>query len=72
MTNANYYIDNHQGDWRRATRPRQCDGRNILGPGQDCARVIAIGEDYLRTGIYDSDGMAIILCEKCAKQGVGA
>jgi hypothetical protein len=71
MTNADYYIDNHQGDWRLAGKPRLCDGRTILGPGHDCDRVINIGENYLRTGIYDEDGLSIILCEECAKQGVG-
>jgi len=62
MTNEEYYLDNHQADWRRAGVPIECCGWAIDPLGQHCKRTIQPGEDYLRTNIG-----AIVLCRDCAQ-----
>jgi hypothetical protein len=74
MTNSEYFTTHHFGLWR--VRPekwgsRKCDGSNILL--NDCNHIIAVGESYFITGIFDFKNEAqiheaIILCERCAKE----
>jgi hypothetical protein len=66
MTNEEYYIDVHQGDWRRAGVPIECCGWAIDPLGQHCTRTIQPGEDYLITNIYNEG--QIVLCRDCARK----
>lgn len=67
MTNEEYYLTRHQGDWRRARTERQCCGWAV-NPQYPCDKEIFPGSRYLRTGLFEINGSPIILCEECARR----
>lgn len=59
---ADYFIETHQGTWRKAKAPFRCCGWAI-DPEHGCEREIAIGEHYLSVVVA-----GIALCSDCARK----
>jgi hypothetical protein len=66
MKNYEYYIDYHRGYWKMDSHWNKCSGGKIAGTG--CGEDIPAGEQFLKTGLHDTDGTSFYLCQKCAKQ----
>lgn len=66
QTNADYYIENHNGHFRSSEWNRNCDGWAV---GRSCSRVINAGDRSFWTGVLDH-GKPIFLCSACADAAI--
>ncbi len=69
-TQADYWIREQGGKWRKARTDKQCDAHNLEHIGKRCQRSIKAGERYLDTGEANEAALSphqtLRFCGHCA------